>query len=233
MIMTEESPFEKLHIEPEAKGKLTGLLEQLNLPPKGVKFIRENLKIINTVLVITIVVAVFWSMYDSYRYKRINDGGSALSIALSEPESARPAALQKVLSDFSDTPSGRWAQVELAHIDMKGGNFSAAAQKYSAVREKLKPNDPLFGLVSLGVAQAREAAKEYDQAFGEYTTLSKIEGYQPLCYLGIGRIHEIKGERDKALSSYEQYIATFVGQNGNNPEKTLISEKIGRLKAML
>jgi predicted negative regulator of RcsB-dependent stress response len=232
MCMDSESPFDKLHVEPSAKGDLTGLLEQFNLPPNVIKFIRKNLKIINAAIALVVIAILSWSAYDAYRQKKIDTSSSALSVAMKEPEVARPAALQKVIADFADTSSSRWAKVELAHIDMKNGNFKAAVEKYAGIREKIKPQDPLFGLVSFGAAQAEEAGKEYDRAFREYQALSKIEGYQSIGLLGMGRIHEIRGETEKALSVYEQYMTTFVGQDQSAPEKEFISAKIGRLKAM-
>ncbi len=230
--MADETPFNKLHVEPSVKGDLTGLLEQFNLPPNVIKFIRKNLKVIYVVLALIVIAILSWSAYDAYIQKRINMSSSALTNALKEPAAVRPAALQKVLADYSGMSSARWAKVELAHIDMKNGNFKAAAEKYTDIRREIKQTDPLFGLVSFGTAQAKEAEKDYDRAFDEYTALSKIEGYQPVGLLGMARIHEIKGEQEKALSVYEQYMATFVGDDRNDPEKAFISEKIGRLKAM-
>ena len=232
MCMADETPFNKLHVEPNKNGDLVGLLEQINLPPKAIKFIRENLKAIYAVLVLAVLVVLSWSAYDAYQQKKINTSSSALTNALKESVTARPAALEKVASDFSGTSSARWARVELAHMDMQKGDFKAAAENYAAIRKSIKSTNPLFALVSFGIAQAEEAGKDYDRAFGEYNALSKIEGYQPEGLLGMARIHEIKGEKEKALSVYEQYMATFVGDNRNDPEKAFISEKISRLKAM-
>jgi predicted negative regulator of RcsB-dependent stress response len=232
MRMAGESPFDKLHVEPSKQGDLTGLLEQFNLPPNVIKFIRKNLKIINAALALVVILTLSWSAYDAYRQKRINTSSSALSMAMKAPESSRSAALQKVIADFSDTTSARWAMVELAHIDMRSGEFKKAAEKYTGIRQKITSKDPLFGLVSFGLAQAEEAGNEYDRAYGEYQALSKIEGYQAIGLLGMGRIHEIKGELEKALSVYEQYMALFVGQDRGDPEKAFISAKIGRLKAI-
>ena len=230
--MADETPFNKLHVEPSVKGDLTGLLEQFNLPPNAVKFIRKNLKTIYAVLALAVIAILSWSAYDAYHQIRINVSSSALSNALKEPVTARQAALQKVITDFSGTSSARWARVELAHIDMKNANFKAAAEKYTGVRGEIKSTDPLFGLVSFGIAQAKEAEKDYDHAFSEYVTLSKIEGYQPVGLSGMARIHEMKGEKEKALSVYEQYMATFAGEDRNDPERAFIAEKIGRLKAI-
>ena len=230
--MADETPFNKLHVEPSLKGDLTGLLEQLNIPPKAVKFIQKNIKIIYVVLALVVIVSLSWSVYDAYNQKRINQSSSALVMAMNQPPAMRSAALQKMIADFSGTSSALWAEVELAHIDMSSGSFKAAVAKYAAVRGKIKDSNPLFPLTTFGLAQAEEAGGEYDRAFAEYQSLAKIEGYQPMGLLGMGRIYEMKGEKDKALSVYEQYMSTFIGDNRNDPEKVLISEKIGRLKAM-
>ena len=230
--MSDETPFNKLHVEPSLKGDVGGLLEQLNLPPKVVKFIQNNIRIIAIIFALVAIIAVSWSVYDVQALKKTNQSSSALAKAMKNPLTTREAALQKVIADFSGTSSALWAQVELAHIEMAGGNFKTAAEKFTAVREKITESDPLFALATFGLAQAEEAAKDYDRALAEYQSLAKIEGYQPLGLLGMGRIHEIKGEKEKALSDYEQYMSTFVGDNRNDPEKVLVTEKIGRLKAM-
>jgi predicted negative regulator of RcsB-dependent stress response len=231
IVMADESPFNKLHVEPSLKGDLASLLEQLNLPPKAVKFIQKNLKAIYALCILIVVLAVSWSAYDAYHQKKINQSSSALATAMQDPLATRSAALHKVIADFPGTSAALWAQVELAHIDMNAGSFKDAAEKYTAVRGKVGTPDPLYALVTFGVAQAEEAGKEYDQALLEYQSLAKIEGYQALGLLGMGRIHEMKGEKDKALSDYELYMSTMVGDNRNDPEKALVSEKIGRLKA--
>ena len=232
MCMADENPFNKLHIEQNEKGNLVGLLEQINLPPKAIKFIRENLKAISVVLILVVIVILSWSAYIEYHQKRVNTSSSALTNALKEPVAARPAALKKVATDFPGTSSARWAEVELAHMDMQKGDFKNAAENYADIRKSIKSTDPLFGLASFGIAQAEEAGKDYDRAFNEYAALSKIEGYQPVGLLGMARIYEIKGEKEKALSVYEQYMGTFISDNRNDPEKAFIAEKIGRLKAM-
>jgi predicted negative regulator of RcsB-dependent stress response len=231
-LMADDSPFNKLHVEPSTKGDLTGLLEQFNLPPKVITFIRKNLKVIYGVLALIVVLTLSGSAYNAYRQKRIDAGSSALSMALKAAEAERPALLQKITTDYSDSSSADWAIIELAHIDMKKGDYKKAAEKYSSIRKKIKPRNPLFGLVSFGVAQAEEAANEYDHAFGEYQALSVIDGYKSMGLLGMGRIHEMKGETEKALTVYEQYMASLVGQDQGDPEKAFISAKIGRLKAM-
>ena len=89
--MADETPFNKLHVEPSVKGDLTGLLEQFNLPPNVIKFIRKNLKVIYVVLALMVIAILSWSAYDAYIQKRINMSSSALTNALKEPAAVRPA----------------------------------------------------------------------------------------------------------------------------------------------
>ncbi len=229
--MAGENAFQKLHVEPNKNGDIEGLLEHFNLPPKAIKFLRKNKKIIISVIVLLVVIAVSWSVYDVVRTKKVNSSSASLAIAMKEAGSAKQTALQKVISQFPDTDAARWARVEMAHSDLKNGKYKAAAEQYGKIKEEIKPTNPLFGLVLFGSAQAQEAGKEYDGAFAGYQALAKVEGYQGLGLLGMARIYEAKGESGKALSVYEQYMATSEGSNPNDPMRAFVSEKIGRLKA--
>ena len=177
------------------------MLEQFNLPPNVIKFIRKNLKIINAALALVVILTLSWSAYDAYRQKRINTSSSALSMAMKEPE---VVSLRRAAEGHCRF---------FRHVFSALGHGGACPYRYEKRRisrrqprnipeseQKIKSKDPLFGLVSFGIAQAEEAGKEYDRAFGEYQALSKIEGYQAIGLLGMGRIHEIKGETEKALS---------------------------------
>lgn len=223
--------FEKLHGESSEKGNLEEILEHLSIPPKAVKFIQKNKKIILSAVILVIIAALFWSVYDVYRKNKINNSSSALASAVRMPESSRQSALKKVVKQYSDTDSARWARIELAHIDLQNGKFQAAADQYTKIRDEISPSNPMYGLVTFGMAQALEAGKHYDGASNGYQSLSKIEGYQGLGLLGMARIYELKGESDQALSVYEQYMATLEGENTNDPERAFVAEKIGRLKA--
>ncbi len=229
--MANDSAFEKLHVEDKDKTDLAGLLEALNLPPGVVKYARRNQKTIYFTTILIVVAVVTWSLYGSYHEKKINQSGSALSIAKKEPESVRPDALHKVLSDFSGTKAAVWAHVELAHEDMKNNQYTAAAEKYSSVRKEIKEKDPLYPLLTFGIAQAMEMEKRFPEAIAEYTSMKNITGYEGVGYLGKARVFEMQGEINQALSVYEEYLATFSGENLNSPDRLFVQEKITALKA--
>lgn len=229
--MASDNVFKKLHQETEKKSDFEEMLEHLDLPPKVAKFINKYKFHFLSVLALVLIVVLSWSIYDVVKDHRINNSSALLASAMQQPESKRGAILQKVVSEYSGTPSARWAMVTLAHIDLKNGKFKVAASEYGKIKNELDPTNPLFALVSFGMAQAQEAGKEYDQAFNGYQALSKISGYQGIGLLGMARIDEIQGKKENALSTYEQYLATPEGQNPKDPERAFVIEKIGRLKA--
>jgi predicted negative regulator of RcsB-dependent stress response len=228
--MSGESAFDKLHVEDKQKADLGGLLEELNVPDNVVQYVRKNQRTIYAILIAVIVAIGAWSLYGSYVENKLKESSSALAIAKKEPENVRTAALQKVISDFSGTKAALWAMVELAHLDMKNKQYAAAAEKYTSVRADISDSDPLYPLLTFGVAQAMEMENKLDQAYAEYFALKDIKGFENIGYLGVARIREMQGDLDKALAHYEEYRATITGENLNSPDMLFLQEKITNLK---
>ena len=63
--MAEHSAFEKLHVEERDKADLGGVLEQLNLPPTFVQFVRKHQKTIYIIIGIITIVVIVWALYGS------------------------------------------------------------------------------------------------------------------------------------------------------------------------
>ena len=230
--MAEQSAFDKQHIQESSHSEGSGLLEHLNLPPVVVRFVKRNKKSLQIGAVVTGAVVVCLTLYSSYRSNRIQDGSAALAFAMQAAEPDRHKALVGVTTEFSGTPSAYWAGAELAHELMKEGKFKEAAEQYGAVRKNINAADPLFALLSFGLAQANEAAGLFDAAALEYKALQKIDGYAGEGFTGLARIYEAQKKDKEALAVYEEYVSTFTGQNQNDPAKIAIDEKIIRLKAM-
>ncbi len=230
--MARQSAFDIQQIQQSSQGDGNGLLEHLNLPPAVIRFIKKNKKNLQIAVIAVVAVVVCWTLYSSYRSNRIQKGSAALAMAMQAPEAERPEALLTVATDFSGTPSAQWANTELAHDQMKAGKYKEAAEQYGAVRKKVSASNPLFALLTFGLAQAHEAAKAFEAAITEYQSLQKIQGYEREGVAGLGRIYEFQGEQKKALDVYESYQATFTGENQSDPAKAEVDEKIARLKAM-
>ena len=230
--MAGQSAFDKQQVQQSSQSEGSGLLEHLNLPPVVIRFLKKNKKNLQIGIITVVAVVVSLTLYSSYRSSRIQKASAALAVAMQAAQPERHESLLGMAADFSGTPSAHWANAELAHEQMKAGNFKEAAEQYGAVREKISGSDPLFALLTYGLAQANEAAGLFDSAIIEYKALQKINGYEREGVTGMARIYEFQGETKQALEVYEEYQATFTGQGQNDPAKLEVDEKIARLKAM-
>jgi predicted negative regulator of RcsB-dependent stress response len=228
--MSEESPFNLKHASEVAYVEPSGVLDQLNLHPSIVSFIRENKRILQVTGVVIVVMVVTISLYKSYRQNRLENGASSLSISMEAEGDTKVEALEHVATDFSGTPSGLWAATELGHLAMKAGEYERAAKQYQGVRDQVKPSNPMYGLLTFGIAQANEAGKKYDLSSAMYAELKDVEGFKDEGYIGMARVLEAQNENQKALAVYEEYLGTFLGENVNERAKQMIQEKITRIR---
>jgi predicted negative regulator of RcsB-dependent stress response len=228
--MSERSAFDQNQVAEEAHTETSGVLDQLNLPDGAVKFLRKNKRILQVTAVVVTVLVVTVSLYSSYRTNRLESAASQLSLSLAAEGDAKTQALEQVVIDFSGTPSALWASIELGHMAMKDKQYKKASEYYSQTREKTSPSNPMYGLLTFGVAQAEEAGKNYEAASVNYRTLKGVEGYKDEGYLGMARVLEAQGENAKAVGVYEEYLGSFLGESQNERATEKIQEKITRLR---
>ena len=145
--MAGESPFEKKFEVVSEKADLAGVLDQLNLPPAFIEFVRANQKIIKIAAIVTVITVITWAFYDSYQTNRLEKSSSALYKGLQILGEGKNQALEMVVADYKGTPASTWAQVELAHMDMKNKQYTGAVEKYSTIRKSLKKTNPLYPLI--------------------------------------------------------------------------------------
>lgn len=230
--MAEGNVFDKRHIEESEKNDLGGVLEQLNLPPAVVTFVRENKRLVQIAIAAILIAVVALSLYGSYRAKKIQHGASALSLAMESEGQARIEALLEVENEFSGTSSALWAKISSAHEMVKENEVEKALQYYQETRAEADKSSPLQPLLSLGIAQASEILKQYQEARTEYEFLRTQTGFKNIGYSGLARIYEIQGEKQLSLQIYEEFLGTL--EDGSAQlEKILVEEKIARIKASL
>jgi predicted negative regulator of RcsB-dependent stress response len=229
--MAGENAFDKKLGAETHMDKVEGLLEHLNLPPKAIDFIRNNQRLIQVGIAIIVIAVVFWSLYGSYREKIREEASSALSLALRSDQEAKPEALRAVADEYSGTSSALWAQVELAHIDMKNGMFNDASKKYQEVLSDTKAANPIYPLVIFSLAQSFEKEQRYQEAINQYELLKNIKGFELIAYKSMARIEEEQGNVEKAIAIYNNFLL----QMGDDPSflqaEEEINAKIARLKA--
>ncbi len=231
--MASESAFNKRLTEETNMEKVEGLLEHLNLPPKVIDFIRNYQRQIQIALVLIVVVVVSLSLYNSYRKGVVEDAASALSTALQNTGDEKVLSLTQVVSEYGNTTSAQWAKIELAHFDMKNGEYAAAAEKYQVELSNLDESDPLYPLLLFGAGQALEAEKKYGAAVDQYDLLKEFKGYGNIGYTGLARIEETQGNFEKAETVYNNFLLSIGDDPSAAQAKTDIEARIAQLKAKM
>lgn len=230
--MSTDSAFNKRLTEETTMDQVEGLLEHFNLPPKAIVFIRKNQRIMQVAIGIIVVAVVAWSLYGSYMEKQREEAATALSLALEQAPGDQAAALSNVVASYGNTSSATWAEVELAHLDMKNSNFAAAAEKYKTLNLNLDAENPLKPLVIFGLAQAYEADKKYAEALSQYDALKEFKGFEPIGYIGLGRLEEVQGNIDKAIAILNNFVLSAGDDPSFAQSRSEIESKIARLKAL-
>lgn len=229
--MSNENAFNKKLAPETTMDKVEGLLEHFSLPPSVIAFIRKNQRKIQIVIAVVVVIVVAGSLYKSHREKLIEEGATALSVALQSDAGSKKMALESVVDEFGSTTSSLWASVELGHLEMKNGDYTAAVSYYDAVLDKAENTNPIYPLVLFGKAQALEAAKSFEEATAQYDLLKEEKGYQHIAYLGKGRIEEAQGNVEKAIAVYNNFLLAVGDDPSFSKARTEIDAKIARLKA--
>jgi predicted negative regulator of RcsB-dependent stress response len=227
--MAKEDIFEKEYVDERDKNNLEGLLEQLNLPPAAVKFVRDNKRMVQAGIAVLVIAVVAWALYGSYRDSQIKKSSEALFAAQELSGQQMLDKLAEVEKDFSGTDAGLWASINSAQELMKNGKMSEAQQKFTEIRADLKATSALWPLVTVGIAQSAEATGDFQRAVDEYGNLMGLEGYKDIGFLGSARVQELQGNVERALELYEQYLVEL-GPSAAL-QKVMVEEKIARLKA--
>ena len=210
--MSAQSLFSKKSIKAQRPDTSRGIMEELNLPPELIAFIRENSKNLQIGLVVVAVLVLGWVIYDYYSAMQAKKGASLLASAMQvEATEEKARTLESVVNDYSRTEAALWARVELAHLDFREGRFTEAAGKYEAVIKKLSKEAPLLPLVRMNLAESYEEAGQYDQAIAQYSLLKMIVGFKEEAHLALARIYRAKDDPALARKEYEELLKDLEG----------------------
>jgi len=208
--------------------KKDGLLDELNLPPQVVKFIRTNARYIQIVAAGLVILVLAWSYYDYYSQTKQNKAALALSSAVKQKDNvARLESLTKVAKEYSGTGAALWSRLEEGHLAFKDGRYDDALAKYQEVYDDLSGSNPLLPMVLYSMALARENGAHLDKALEDYRKLAEFEGFKSMALAAEGRIYELQGDQASALKVYRQ-VAEDKAISSEN--RSLIEEKINSLQ---
>jgi predicted negative regulator of RcsB-dependent stress response len=208
--MSTQSLFSKKNIQSQQPDTRRGLLEELNLPPEMITFIRKNARNLQIGLICVAVLVLAWIFYDYYTEMQEKKGASLLASGLqTESTEQRIEMLENVINDYGRTDAARWSKLELAHLDYKDGRFEAAAAKYKEILETLPAQNSLVPLTRLNLAQSYEEAGQFDQAIAQYSLLKKSPGFINQAFWGLGRMYMAKEDTEQARKTYEELLSSL------------------------
>jgi len=230
--MAKDDVFVKPYVDERDKNNLEALLEQLNLPPTFIAFVKRHKRAIQVITAAIVVVVVAGSWYGSYRQNRVEQASAALAVAVELEGQELIGALTDVEDAYSGTDAALWASIGRAQELARSGDVEGARQTYLEVREEIGDSSPLSPLLTYGIALTSEVLADFDRARSAYETLKTTDGFSEIGYLGLGRVYEISGQGERAVQIYEEYLASTSGQGGRG-QRGLVEEKIASIKAML
>jgi len=229
--MSTQSLFSKKNIESQRTDTRRGLMEELNLPPGVIAFVRKNARNVQIGVICLVILILGWVFYDYYIEMQEKKGASLLASALqTESGEQQVQVLQSVISEYGRTDAARWSKLELAHLDYKDGRFDAAAAKYKETIDLLPADNPLVPLTRLNLAQTYEQASKYDEAISQYNLLKKAKGFSNQAYLGLGRLYAAKQDPEQTRKTYEELLNSL-DETADPAIRTQVEAKLASLNA--
>lgn len=204
--MTDNSAFDSKKIGQTARDQ-HGILEELNIPPKIIAFLRENAKKLQIGAICVVLAILASSAYDYYRENQRDSASALLAKATQEAsEEQRTILIKDLLDQYPRTDAAIWGRMELGHIAFQNGNFENAISIYTEVLDEISSDNPLAPLVRYGLAQAYESNNDSANAIKYYKSLTELTGFVAEGYHALGRIYESQGQPEKAKEAYQQAL---------------------------
>lgn len=208
--------------------KKDGLLEQLNFPPKAIRFIRAYALHLQIGVVAFFVLVGAWSYYDYYTQNKQSEATQALAAAvLINDNASRMQSLAKVASDYSGTGAALWSRLEQANQASRDKKYQEALTLYTGVYGDLPSGSPLRPLLEYALAQTNENAGQLDQAMANYRKLAEHKSFKAIALPAQGRIYELQGDKANALKMYQEAAED---QALSGQSRSILTEKINNLQ---
>ena len=205
--MANQSAFDPNHIKETAVSETSGLLDELNLPPAFIDFLRKNQRTLWFMVAVIAIVVTAVSLYGSYRTYRENKATAAMDAAMQADSDHQVDLLNKVVQDFTSTPTEHWARIELAQISIKNGKPAEAILQLQKVNKEVEAKNPLKPLVLFKLAGLYEETKNYQAALARYQELTAVSGFEADARYALGRVYAALHKNAEAVTAYQQYLS--------------------------
>lgn len=230
--MTEPGTIDPNNIKFQPLGPPEGLLEQFNLPPKVIAFMRRYQRILWGVVIAVVVLSLSIAGVNAYRDHRERLAASALDAALIAKQD-RKALLEKMVAKFGSTDSALWAKLELASLEERAGQAAKAIEQLEGIKAGLPAKSLVRPLLIGKLAALYENEHQLDKAVGLYTELTGWESFAAGAYRALGRVNEQLGRREEAIAMYGKYLEAETApsfQGGADPVREMVQSRLNQLK---
>lgn len=230
--MTEPATFDPNNLKMQPLGPPQGLLEQFNLPPKMIAFIRRHQRALWATLLTAVALSLAMAGYNAYVDYREQQAASALDAAILAPRD-NALLLEKVVAEYGSTESALWAKVELAELAGGEGQRAASIATLESINSVVRGKSALKPLLLNKLAVLYENEHRLEEALAMYTQLSAWENFSAEAYRALGRVNEQLGHNEQAVIMYGKYLESESGQlrQGQvNPVRELVQSRLNQLK---
>ncbi|MDD2462424.1 MAG: tetratricopeptide repeat protein [Desulfobulbus sp.] len=230
--MTEPATFDPNNLKLQPLGPPEGLLEQFNLPPKLIAFIRRNQRGLWAACIAVVVLSLGGAGVNAYRDHRAQQAASALDAALLAPKDNK-TLLEKVAAEYESTDSALWAKVELAGLSERAGQTTTSISDLQSINSALAAKSPFKPLLLNKLAALYEDEHQLDKALALYTELSSWEYFAAEAYRALGRVNEQLGKKEDAVAMYSKYLdseSSQTRQGQGNPVREMVQSRLNQLK---
>ena len=204
--MNQESAFDRQNIDETAVVQPPGLLEQLNLPPAAITFLRKNQRMVWIVTGCIALAVVTVALYNEYSASREEKAATALSMALLEEGTKKQEMLTQVVDEYASTSSGLWGRIELAHLAVEQGELVKAIQDLNDVNNEVSAKNPVKPLVLFALGALYEKNNELSKAVDSFNELSTYKAFELSSYEALGRLYEAQEQKAKAVEMYKKAL---------------------------
>ena len=227
--MDQQSAFSKKKLQTINIEK-SDWMEELNLPPELIKFLRGNAKALQIGGIVVLLLLIAYGGFEFFHNKRHQNSTAFLAQAVKIQDlQERKAKLQEVVDKYSGTDAGLWARIDLAHLSYDQGQFDDAITFFSQALKKADSDNSAIPLIEYGLANAYEQKKDFADAKDYFARLAAFKSFEREGSLGIARIEEKQGDLAAALQSYEKVLTLDGKKEGG--DNAWLEEKVHSLKA--
>lgn len=145
------------------------------------------------------------------------------------PEQEVTGEMQKLLTQFAESPQKMRARLLLAEAYYENGKYDPSIQMYAEVSSLAKPGSLNHVLAQKGLAYNHEAKKDFKKAVEIYKSIIDSSANFPLfyIYMGLARSYEALNDPDNAKLILREMQTKF----SSHPELETVNRKLKQLEA--